>query len=177
MADQGIFFEFLPMAEFDQARLAQLGPKAVPLAEAKVGVDYALLMTTPGGLARYLPGDVVRFVSTEPPRLVYVGRTDLLLGALSERVLEKDVTDTMLAVCQRHNWSLVNFHVAPNSAAAFGGQTRRQHERWTNSGPARRRHRLGRPWRWSSTGNSNGSTPITQPGASAAASTRRQFGW
>ena len=94
MPDMGIFFEFVPLAEFDEARLAQLGPKAVPLAEVQAGIDYAMIITTPGGLARYVLGDVVRFLSTEPPRFVYVGRTRLRLNAFGENVSEKAATST-----------------------------------------------------------------------------------
>lgn len=130
MADTGIFFEFLPVADFDAERLEQLGPKAVPLADVKVGVDYALLLTTPGGLARYLAGDVVRFTSTNPPRIIHVGRTSLDLGAFGERVAEKEVTDALLAVCQRQAWSIANFHVAPLFAANLTGQKRGRHEWW-----------------------------------------------
>ena len=64
MTNAGIFFEFLPMADFDETRLDQLGPKIVPIAGVKPGVDYALLLTTPAGLVRYVIGDVVRFIST-----------------------------------------------------------------------------------------------------------------
>src|SRR4051812_25719199 len=90
LTGHGLFFEFVPMADFDETRLEQLAAKAVPLAGVKTGVDYAILLTTPGGLARYALGDVVRFTSTEPPRLVYVGRTKLQLNAFGERVAEKD---------------------------------------------------------------------------------------
>ena len=40
MPDAGVFFEFLPMSDFDEARLDQLGPKAVPhlLQYLRVGV-------------------------------------------------------------------------------------------------------------------------------------------
>ena len=67
MANAGIFYEFLPMSEFDEGRLQFLGPKAVPLSGVETGVDYALVLTTPGGLARYVIGDVVRFNSLQPP--------------------------------------------------------------------------------------------------------------
>lgn len=113
MPDTGIFFEFVPLADFDETRLEQTGPKAVPLAEVKVGLDYAMIVTTPGGLARYVLGDVVRFLSTEPPRFIYVGRTRLRLNAFGENVSEKDITDTMVTVCRRRGWRIVNFHVAP----------------------------------------------------------------
>jgi len=55
----------MPMAVFDEHNLAHLGEKVVPLEGVAPGVDYALLLTTPAGLFRYVLGDVVRFVSTE----------------------------------------------------------------------------------------------------------------
>ncbi len=130
MTTAGLFFEFLPMAVFDEHNLAHLGEKAVPLEGVATGIDYALLLTTPAGLFRYVLGDVVRFVSTDVPRLIYVGRTGLQLSAFGEHVIEKELTDTLLLVCQRHRWSIVNFHVAPVFASTLTGQTRGCHEWW-----------------------------------------------
>jgi len=130
LADAGLFFEFLPMAAYDEHNLANLGPKVIPLEETKTGVDYALLLTTPAGLCRYVLGDVVRFMSTDVPRLIYVGRTKLQLSAFGEHVIEKELTDALLGVCQRHGWSIVNFHVAPVFADTLTGQRRGGHEWW-----------------------------------------------
>ncbi|HVS53939.1 MAG TPA: GH3 auxin-responsive promoter family protein [Opitutaceae bacterium] len=135
MADTNLFFEFLPMTDFDPTRLEQLGPRAVPLAGVKAGVDYALLLTSPGGLARYLVGDIVRFTSAEPPRLKYVGRTRLRLDAFGERVNEKDLTDALVAVCARYDWTIVNFHVAPIFAPSHTAQKRGRHEWWVELRP------------------------------------------
>jgi hypothetical protein len=130
MADLGIFFEFLPQSDFDETRLEQLGARLVPLADVKAGVNYAVFLTTPGGLVRYSLGDVVRFASVEPPRLFYCGRTHLGLRAFGENVVEKEITDALVTVCQRHKWSIVNFHVAPIFATDLTGQTRGRHEWW-----------------------------------------------
>ena len=135
MTSAGIFFEFLPMADFDESRLEHLGPKVVPLADVKPGVDYALLLTTPAGLVRYVIGDVVRFISTQPPRLIYVGRTKLQLSAFGEHVIEKDLTDALLTVCRRNGWTIVNFHVAPLFANSLTGQNRGRHEWWIELKP------------------------------------------
>jgi hypothetical protein len=136
MTDMGVFFEFLPMTDFEDGRLEQLGAKAVPLEGVKPGIDYAVVITTPGGLARYVLGDVVRFVSTEPPRIVYVGRTQLRLHAWGENVTEKEVTDTLVTVCQRHDWTIVNFHVGVIvSGSSLTGQTRGRHEWWIELKP------------------------------------------
>jgi GH3 auxin-responsive promoter len=130
MTAAGLYFEFLPMTVLDEANLANLGPSVVPLEGVKTGVNYALLLTTPAGLCRYVIGDVVRFISTDVPRLIYVGRTSLQLGAFGEHVIEKEVTDALLAVCQRHGWTIVNFHVAPVFANTLTGQMRGRHEWW-----------------------------------------------
>lgn len=135
MANRGIFFEFLPMADFDESRVEQLGAKAVPLADVKTGVDYALLLTTPGGFARYVLGDVVRFISTAPARLIYVGRTRLQLNAFGERVTEKDATDALAAVCSNSKWTIVNFTVAPLFTNAHTGSARGRHEWWIELRP------------------------------------------
>jgi hypothetical protein len=131
MTNAGIFFEFLPMSEFDEARIPSLHPFAVPLSGVSAGVDYALVLTTPSGLARYVIGDIVRFVSTSPPRLTCVGRTNLQLNAFGENLIEKEITDGLLAVCRRNGWTIVNFHVAPLFPSSItGGGGRGRHEWW-----------------------------------------------
>lgn len=135
IANRQLFFEFLPLADYDETRLEQIGDKAVRLGEVQLGTDYVVLLTSPAGLARYVIGDVVRFTSLEPPRIHYVGRTQLQLTAFGERVIEKEVTDALLTVCQRHRWTLVNFHVAPLFATDLTGQARGRHEWWVELRP------------------------------------------
>ncbi len=130
LADAGLFFEFLPMASFDEENVARLGMKVVPLEDVTTDVDYALLLTTPGGLCRYVVGDVVRFLSTRTPRLIHVGRTNLRLNAFGENVPEQEITDAIVAVCRRHGWSLVNLHVAPIFSSTLTGQAKGCHEWW-----------------------------------------------
>ena len=45
-------------------------------------------------------------------------------------MIEKEVTDALLAVCQRHGWSIANFHVAPLFANSLTGASRGRHEWW-----------------------------------------------
>lgn len=134
MCDTGIYYEFVPMADFDASRPEQLAEKALPLAGVKTGEDYALLMTTPAGLCRYVVGDVVRFTDTEPPRIIYVGRTDLQLNTFGERVHEHDLTAALVRVCERHRWTVINFHVAP-LAPAVADPARGRHEWWIELRP------------------------------------------
>jgi hypothetical protein len=130
LTDAGLFYEFIPWSDFDEASLAAVGSKAVPLEQVRPGIDYVVLLTTPGGLCRYVLEDVVRFVSIEPPRLVYVGRTRLQLNTFGEHVSEKELTDSLVTVCRRHNWTITNFHVAPLTTSSLTGQVRGRHEWW-----------------------------------------------
>lgn len=130
LADAGIFYEFLPLARFDDARLPELGTEALPLSAVQPGVDYVLLMTTPAGLCRYVIGDVVRFISTQPPRLVYVGRTRLQLSAFGEHVIEKELTDALTTVATQRGLTVANFHVAPKFATRAASESRGRHEWW-----------------------------------------------
>ncbi len=107
----------------------------MPLEGVRAGEDYVILLTTPAGLVRYSLGDVVRFISTEPPRLIYVGRKRLQLNAFSEHVIEKEVTDALLVVCRRHTWQIVNFHVAPLFADPYAGRRDARHEWWIELKP------------------------------------------
>jgi lysozyme len=52
MLDYGIFYEFIPMDKFDRNNL-----QAIPLAEVELGKNYAVVISTNGGLWRYLIGD------------------------------------------------------------------------------------------------------------------------
>lgn len=135
LADAGVFFEFLPMSDYDEARLPQLGARAVPLGAVRPDVDYALIVTTPAGLARIVVGDIVRFTSVQPPRFVYAGRTTLRLDAFGEVVIEKELTDALVTVCRRRDWAIVNFHVAPLFAAQLTGQKSGRHEWWVELKP------------------------------------------
>jgi hypothetical protein len=130
VTDGEIFFEFLPLDAYDPSRVDQLGPQAVPLAAAQVGVDYALIVTTPAGLVRQLVGDIIRFTSIQPPRLIVVGRLAHRLDLFGERVTEHDLTAALMNVCRARQWPLTEFHVAPLISRHLAGQNRGRHEWW-----------------------------------------------
>lgn len=131
----GLFFEFLPAADYHPDRLATLGPRCRALWEVEAGVDYVLVLTTPAGLVRCVPGDLVRFVSTEPPRLQFAGRLALRLDGRGENTDERALTASLLSVCAENGWAAVNFHVAPYHSRNASGVTRQCHEWWLELRP------------------------------------------
>lgn len=128
LTDAGIHYEFLPFAEYDESRLRDLSGHILPLSEVSPGVDYVLLLSTPAGLCRYVIGDVVRFVTVDPPRLVYRGRTRLQLSAFGEHVIEHEVTETLAEVAGALGLTVTNFHVAPRFVGDDGPGRRGRHE-------------------------------------------------
>jgi hypothetical protein len=81
VTDNGLFFEFVPLNE-----LYQPDPVRHTLADAEMGVDYAVALSSCAGLWAYLIGDIVRLVSREPPRIVITGRTSYFMSAFGEHL-------------------------------------------------------------------------------------------
>src|SRR5205814_7151790 len=63
--NSGIFFEFVPAEEIFNENL-----KRLQLKDIKVGENYAMIINNNAGLWGYNIGDTVKFLSTEPYRLV-----------------------------------------------------------------------------------------------------------
>ncbi|MDO4461382.1 MAG: GH3 auxin-responsive promoter family protein [Bacteroidia bacterium] len=82
MLDYGVFYEFVPMAE-----IGNPFPKAYTINDVQLGVDYAMVITTNGGLWRYMIGDTVRFVSLNPHRIIISGRTKHYINAFGEELM------------------------------------------------------------------------------------------
>lgn len=130
LTDAGVFFEFIPLAEYNEARLADTALHCVPLGKVQPEIDYVPVVTTPAGFCRLVTGDIVRFASATPPRLQVVGRTGCWLNPFGEQVTERELLETMQAVCARNGWRLVSFHVAPHQHRIAAGRTIRCHEWW-----------------------------------------------
>lgn len=92
LLDNGLFFEFVPLAELDKP-----APTRHWIATAETGVDYALVLSTCAGLWAYVIGDVVRLVDRDPPRLLVVGRTSYQLNVFGEHLSGEQIEEAVLA--------------------------------------------------------------------------------
>jgi len=106
--NSGIFFEFVPAAEIFNENPTRLG-----LADVKVGENYALIISNNAGLWAYNIGDTVKFVSTNPYRLVVSGRTKHFISAFGEHVIGEEVEAALLKAATEENIKVVEFTVAP----------------------------------------------------------------
>ena len=108
MLDYGIYFEFLPMSEWDSEQ-----PVALELREVEVGQDYALVISSNAGLWRYSLGDVIRITGVHPFRLQVVGRTTSYLNAFGEEVMVEQADHAIAEACTLTNALVRDYTAAP----------------------------------------------------------------
>jgi len=106
--NSGIFYEFIPLAE-----IYQENPTRLTLKDVKIGENYALIISNNAGLWAYNIGDTVKFVSTEPYRIVVSGRTKHFISAFGEHVIVEEVESAILTAAKEESIKLTEFTVAP----------------------------------------------------------------
>jgi hypothetical protein len=115
-----MYFEFIPMNEWGKDH-----PKAVPIWEVELGRNYALVVSTNGGLWRYVPGDTIMFVSKIPYRIKITGRTKQYVNAFGEEVMVANTDKAIALTCERTGAQVRDYTVAP---IYFSGDQRGGHE-------------------------------------------------
>ncbi len=108
LTNHGIFYEFVPLEEYGKPDAKRLTLKDVELHK-----DYALILTTNSGLWAYSIGDVVRFISKNPYRIVVSGRTKHFTSAFGEHVIAFEVEEAMKATVEKFAAQITEFHLAP----------------------------------------------------------------
>jgi hypothetical protein len=107
-SNSGIYFEFIPAAE-----IYNDDPTRLSLKEVKVGENYAMIINSNAGLWGYNLGDTVKFVSTDPYRLVVTGRTKHFISAFGEHVIGEEVEYSILKAAEEDHVQITEFTVAP----------------------------------------------------------------
>lgn len=108
MLDYGIYYEFIPMSDYQGE-----DSKTIPLSSVKKGVDYALIITTNGGLWRYLIGDTIRFTSLSPYRIKITGRTKHYINVFGEELNIENVEDALKLTCDDTEAIITDYTVGP----------------------------------------------------------------
>jgi len=106
--NSGIFFEFIPAAE-----IYNDDPTRLSLKDVKVGENYAMIINSNAGLWGYNLGDTIKFVSTDPYRLVVTGRTKHFISAFGEHVIGEEVEYSILRAAEEEHVHITEFTVAP----------------------------------------------------------------
>jgi hypothetical protein len=113
--NSGIFYEFVPLAEINN-----VNPTRLMLKDVKAGENYAMIISSNAGLWAYNIGDTVKFISTDPYRLVVSGRTKHFISAFGEHVIVEEVESAILKASQEENIKLTEFTVAPYISSGNG---------------------------------------------------------
>lgn len=108
MLDYGVFYEFIPMEEFDKEY-----PDAIGLQDVEVGKNYAMVISTNAGLWRYNIGDTIKFTSVAPYKIRISGRTKHFINAFGEEVIIENADTAITTACDQTGAVIDNFTAAP----------------------------------------------------------------
>lgn len=109
MIDYGVFYEFVPLEELEKGAEAH----AVPLWQVQTGRNYAMVITTTGGLWRYMIGDTVRFTQTNPYKFIITGRTKSFINAFGEELIVDNAENGLREACRATNAEIREYTAAP----------------------------------------------------------------
>lgn len=121
MLDYGIFYEFIPAGKVgsDSAPVLTLG-------EVRKDVNYAIVISTNGGLWRYLIGDTIVFTETSPYRFRITGRTRHFINAFGEELIAENAEKALEAACRGTGASVLEYTAGP----VFMGELSRGTHEW-----------------------------------------------
>jgi hypothetical protein len=117
--DNGLFFEFVRPDD-----LAAATPDRRWIADAEIGVDYALLLSSNAGLWSYVIGDTVMLTGRDPPRLLVTGRTSWSLSVAGEHLVGAELDAAVAAAAAALGGRVADYACAalpPDAADPRGG--------------------------------------------------------
>lgn len=118
--DHGIFYEFMPVEEYGKK-----DPVTIGLDKVEIGKNYALVISTNGGLWRYLVGDTVQFTSLYPFRIKVSGRLKQYINAFGEEVIADNSDKAITIACEKTGLFVKDYTAAP---VYFGDHSKGAHE-------------------------------------------------
>ena len=106
--EHGIFYEFLPLEEYKKPNPKTLGLKAVQL-----HTNYAIVISTTGGLWRYMMGDTVEFTALNPYKIKITGRLKHYMNAFGEEVIVDNADVAIATAAFKTNAIVKDYTAAP----------------------------------------------------------------
>ncbi len=108
MLDLGVFYEFIPLDHLEDPN-----PPLYTVGDVEMGVNYAMIITTNGGLWRYLIGDTVVFTSLNPHRIKISGRTKFYINAFGEEVIMENAEKALMQACKENGAVIKEYTAGP----------------------------------------------------------------
>ena len=104
--DHGIFYEFMPVDEYGKDE-----PQTIGLKDVVLHKNYALVISTNGGLWRYLIGDTIQFTSLLPYKIKVTGRLKHYINAFGEEIII-DNADNAISIASEKTGAVVTDYTA-----------------------------------------------------------------
>jgi len=108
MLDYGIFYEFIPAD-----RVNSDNAPVYTVAEVETGINYAIIISTNGGLWRYMMGDTVIFTSLNPFRFRISGRTKHFINVFGEEVIIDNAEKALESACKETGAEIAEYTAGP----------------------------------------------------------------
>ncbi len=108
MLDLGIFYEFVPLDKLHEPK-----PNTYTVKEVEKGVNYAMIISTNGGLWRYMIGDTVIFTSLYPHKIKISGRTKYYINAFGEEIIEDNAEKALMHACKETGAVIKEYTAGP----------------------------------------------------------------
>jgi hypothetical protein len=115
LLDNGVFYEFIPMEDWDSDN-----PKTLHLDEVELHKNYAIVITTNSGLYRYKIGDTVKFTSLYPFKILITGRTKQFINVFGEEVMVANTDAALSETCKQFQVKVIDYSLAPVFLTASG---------------------------------------------------------
>jgi hypothetical protein len=106
--DHGVFMEFMPVGEY-----GKIQPKTIGLRDVQLYKNYALVISTNGGLWRYLLGDTIQFTSLRPYKIKVSGRLKHYINAFGEEVIVDNTDKAISIACKKTGAIVTDYTAAP----------------------------------------------------------------
>ncbi len=120
MLDYGVYYEFIPAEEAYKDN-----PRTLTIGEVEKGVNYAMVISTDGGLWRYAIGDTVEFTSLYPHKVKITGRTKHFINVFGEEVIIDNAEKALEKACLDTGAHITEYTAGP---VFMGTETRGAHE-------------------------------------------------
>lgn len=104
--EHGIFYEFMPVEEYGKEN-----PLTVGLKEVELDKNYAPVISTSGGLWRYLVGDTIQFTCLNPYKIKVSGRLKHYINAFGEELII-DNSDRAIALASDKTQAVIKDYTA-----------------------------------------------------------------
>jgi hypothetical protein len=108
MLDYGIFYEFIPADQINSD-----SPSVCTIGEVKMCVNYAIIISTNGGLWRYMMGDTIVFTCLDPHRFRISGRTKHFINVFGEEVIVDNADKALELTCKATGAIITEYTAGP----------------------------------------------------------------